>query len=102
MSFEEKVIVSGAIIWSKSFHFVVKNCDGQEIMLKAGAIEASTKSRLQVARIGCAECQFITEILKKRPIELSREDITNLNFSAILEVLPPMKKKRKKEPKKRR
>ncbi|HNW19941.1 MAG TPA: hypothetical protein PLA53_02130 [bacterium] len=71
-------------------------------MLKADAIEASIKSKLQVQRIGCAECQFITDILQKKQIQLSREDIVNLNFSAILEVLPPMKKKYKKEPKKRR
>ena len=102
MSFEEQTIVLGATVWSKWLHFIVTNKNGDRTMLKADGVEPSVRSKLQVSRIGCAECQFITDVLQKRQVRLSREDISALNFSAVLEVLPRMKRKNKKEPKKRR
>lgn len=102
MSFEEQTVVLGAVIWSKWLHFIVTNKNGEKTMLKADNVEAAVKSKLQVRRIGCAECLFITDVLEQRSVQLSKEDISNQNFSPILEVLPPMKRKHKKEPKKRR
>jgi len=102
MSFEAQTVVLGATIWSKWLHFIVTNKNGEQTMLKADDIEASVRSKLQVARLGCAECQFITEVLQSRRVVLSREDISAQNFNPILEVLPPMKRKYKKQPKKRR
>jgi hypothetical protein len=101
MSFEDSTRVLGAVIWSKWLHFVVTDRNGQRAMLKADGLEMAIKSKLGVKRLTCTECLFMTDILTKREILLSREDISNQNFSSILEVLPPMKK-RKKEPKKRR
>lgn len=102
MSFEEQTVVLGAVIWSKWLHFIVTNKNGEKTMLKADDIEASVRSKLQVRRLGCAECLFITEVLQSRRVVLSREDISGQNFAPILEVLPPMKKRKNKEPKKRR
>lgn len=102
MSFEEQTIVLGAVIWSKWIHFIVTNKNGEKTMLKADDIEASIRSKLQVRRLGCAECRFITDILQKKQVRLSREDISTQNFNPILEVLSPMKKRKNKEPKKRR
>lgn len=102
MSFEEKTVVLGVVIWSKWLHFIVTNKNGEKTMLKADDVEASVRSKLQVRRLGCAECRFMTEVLQSRRVVLSKEDISGQNFAPILEVLPPMKKKYKKEPKKRR
>lgn len=102
MSFGEQTVILGAVIWSKWLHFIVTNENGEKTMLKADDIEASIRSKLQVRRLGCAECRFITDILQKKQVRLSREDISTQNFNPILEVLPPMKRRYKKGPKKRR
>ena len=102
MSFEKQTVVLGATVWSKWLHFIVTNKNGEKTMLKADSVEAAVKSRLQVRRLGCAECLFITDVLEQKSVQLSNEDISNQNFSPILEVLPPMKRKYKKGPKKRR
>ena len=101
MSFNEENQVVGATIKAKWLHLIVIN-RGERVFIKADNIEADVKSRLQVWRLSFMECQFITETLRQKNVRLSRGDISAQNFSAVLEVLPPMKKKYKKEPKKRR
>lgn len=102
MSFGEQTQVTGATIKSRWLHLQVTNAKGERVLIDASCIENTVKSLLNVHRIDPKECRFITDILQKKQVILSREDISALNFSAVLEVLPPMKRKHKKGPKKRR